>query len=55
MTKKLREEMDAEQRPQRNKMLSSLEALKSQHEDVYDKMGHLLQKLAQLNFRAQFH
>jgi hypothetical protein len=50
----VRERIDREQRPMRQKMLAKLEGLKGQHEDVYEKVAVLLFKLRQLSFRAQF-
>jgi len=52
--KALGDEMNALQRPQRNKMLAYLEALKGQHEDVYANVAELLTTLRELTFRAQF-
>jgi len=51
----VRNEVEAQHRPKRTKMLAYLESLKGQHEDVYDNVAQLLSNLRELNFKAQFH
>lgn len=50
----VREEVDAQLRPERSRMLAYLESLKGKHEDVYEKVADLLVGLRELNFKAQF-